>query len=88
MPWSAYTPPPNPVVDPPVMERFEIIAVTPESTWKTRLALFPLTVTGPSLAHRRIVTDFFSSSWPCVSPIVAELVPSSNSMLEPLFALT
>ena len=51
MPWL-YTPPPGPLVEPPVMVRPEIVAVTFGSIWNTRLAPPPLTVrppVGPSI---------------------------------------
>src|SRR5262249_20286680 len=78
------TPTPVPLVAPPVICRPESVAVTPWSTWKTRLALFPLMITGPWPGPSAIVTGcavLLSSSWPCDSVIVAAAVPSSISIV-------
>ena len=56
---------------PPVMVSPEIVAVTPLSTWNTRPALLPLTVTpaaGPVIVVAPVVS--VSSSWPPVRVIV------------------
>ena len=68
LPPSLYTPPPSPVVEPPVIVIPEIDAVTPGSTWNTRLAPPPLTVTpaaGPVIVSFPVVS--LSSSWPTAS---------------------
>jgi hypothetical protein len=44
LPPSLYSPPPLPVVLPPVIVSPEMEAVTPPSTWNTRLSPPPLTV--------------------------------------------
>ena len=66
VPPSLYRPPPLPAVLPPVIVSPEIDAVTPASTWNTRLSPPPLTVTpavGPVIVSVPLV--LLSSSWPC-----------------------
>jgi hypothetical protein len=63
-PPSLYRPPPFSEVEPPVMVRPLKLAVTPASTWNTRLAPPPLTVTpaaGPVIVSVPVVS--LSSSW-------------------------
>ena len=65
VPPSLYRPPPLPAVLPPVIVSPEIDAVTPWSTWNTRLSPPPLTVTpaaGPVMVSPSLV--LLSSSWP------------------------
>ncbi len=65
LPPSLYRPPPIPAVLPPVIVSPEIDAVTPPSTWNTRLCPPPLTVTpavGPVIVSVPVVS--LSSSWP------------------------
>ena len=60
-------PPPALSVWPPLIVRPEIDAVTPGSTWNTRLALLPETVTpaaGPVIVSVPVVS--LSSSWAAV----------------------
>ena len=64
-------PPPLPVVVPPVIVSPEMDAVTPASTWNTRLSPPPLTVTpaaGPVIVSVSLV--LLSSSWVPVRVIV------------------
>ena len=61
---SLYRPPPLPSALPPVIVSPEIDAVTPASTWNTRLSPPPLTVTpaaGPVIVSVPVVS--LSSSW-------------------------
>ena len=67
VPPSLARPPPLPVVVPPVIVSPEIDAVTFGSTWNTRLAPPPLTVTpvfGPVIVSVPVVS--LSSSWRAV----------------------
>ncbi len=59
----------NPEARPCVMVRFWIDAVTPASTWKTRVALLPLTVT-PAVGPVICTVPLLSSSWPLVRVIL------------------
>ena len=64
VPPSLYRPPPLFGVLPPVIVSPEIVAVTPPSTWNTRLCSPPLTVTpalGPVIVSVPVVS--VSSSW-------------------------
>ena len=66
VPPSLYRPPPLPAVEPPEMIRPLKVAVTPLSTWNTRLVPPPLIVTpaaGPVIVSVPLV--LLSSSWPC-----------------------
>ena len=71
VPPSLYRPPPLLAVLPPVIVSPEIDAVTPASTWNTRLSPPPLTVTpafGPVIVSVPVVS--LSSSWVPVRVIV------------------
>ena len=71
VPPSLYRPPPLSPALPPVIVSPEIDAVTPPSTWNTRLSPPPLTVTpafGPVIVSVPVVS--LSSSWPPVRVIV------------------
>ena len=71
-----------PVAEPPVIVSPEIDAVTPASTWNTRLAPLPLTVTpaaGPVIVSVPVVS--LSSSWRRLRVIVCGVVNTVGSKL-------
>ena len=85
-PPSLYRPPPFPVVEPSVMVRPLKLAVTPPSTWNTRLAPPPLTVSllAPSPS---IVTFTPIVSGPEFSVIVSPLRLLAKLIVSPLEAV-